>query len=112
MVKSTIFHGSLQEAFEKTEKAMASITQREEIEKGQLEMMELNHFRRHYQQQWGRPLSVALAGVDQRKSHNDIGPPTRMYERRSAWKNPAAAASNQEIANTNLRVSQGQLAGP
>ncbi|RKF83370.1 hypothetical protein GcC1_003032 [Golovinomyces cichoracearum] len=113
MMKSTILHGSLQGAYDKSKKAMECISQRNDIEKERLERMELDHFREQYQQQWGRPLSVALAGVGQRKIHNDIGPPTRMPERMSTWQNPAAtAASNQEIANANLGVSQGQMAGP
>ncbi|KAI0997172.1 hypothetical protein K3495_g11013 [Podosphaera aphanis] len=44
MKKSTIFHGSLQGAFETTKKAMANIAQREKIEKERLERIELDHF--------------------------------------------------------------------
>ncbi|KAI0993021.1 hypothetical protein K3495_g15163 [Podosphaera aphanis] len=49
MMKSKIFHGSLQGAYEKSIKTMESIKQRNDIEKERLERMELDHFREQYQ---------------------------------------------------------------
>ncbi|RKF81682.1 hypothetical protein GcC1_023047 [Golovinomyces cichoracearum] len=95
MMKSTIFHGSLLGAYEKSKKAMESISQRNDIEKERLERMELDHFREQYQQQWGRPLSVALTGVDQRKSHNDIRPPTRIQRQPAGPQTPSASRPTQ-----------------
>ncbi|RKF59570.1 hypothetical protein OnM2_059080 [Erysiphe neolycopersici] len=65
LTKSTILSGSLRSAFEKTKKAIATISQREEIEKERIEKLELEHFRNQYLREWGRPLSAALAERNQ-----------------------------------------------
>ena len=48
MMKSSIFNGSLQGAFEKTKKAVTTIAQIEEIQRERLESRELENFRNHY----------------------------------------------------------------
>ncbi|RKF61139.1 hypothetical protein GcC1_159007 [Golovinomyces cichoracearum] len=115
MMKSKIFHGSLQGAFEKTKKAMACIAQRKEIEIERLERTELDLFRKQYQKKWGQPLSVALAGVNQGRNQEDVGPSIRTYEQRSSWQNQPTARPILESPNANGRINQVQklfISGP
>lgn len=51
LTKSTILSGSLKGAFERTKKAIVTISQREEIERERVERMELEHFRNYYLKQ-------------------------------------------------------------
>lgn len=112
MMKSAIFFGSLQGAFEKTRKAMANMIQREEIEKERLERMELDHFRNQYLQQWGRPLSVALAGMSLPQGHTNVIPSRMPYNHKEIWPTPAPGVEIQGATDLSRGINQGQPAAP
>ncbi|RKF78304.1 hypothetical protein GcM1_212029 [Golovinomyces cichoracearum] len=70
LTKSNIVAGSLRIAFEKTKKAIETISQREEIERERMERRELDHFRNQNLKEWGRPLGATLAAIDNQRSRN------------------------------------------
>ncbi|KAI1001177.1 hypothetical protein K3495_g7021 [Podosphaera aphanis] len=103
MMKSTIFHGSLQGAYEKSKKTMESVKQRDDIEKERLERMELDHFREQYQQQWGRPLSVAVAGMAHRGSQGNAYQQPKPYQNGGRCQSPDARMPIKEQPSSNGR---------